>query len=1078
MDENNTDFKSELNELEARCRRLASEKAYLQLVNNLMGKLGSVSGLDALVKNMLMILIENFGGTNAILFYKIDNEYFYCDALGDDYKLYSIDDNLVNLAFQTRKFSTYETDFTENRLKTNKFTSSWTWIIPLSLGDDVIGVIKLENLHHSSKELINELPVFFNFAALMLKNEISGVSKLKKAYEMLKLEIEVRKEAEKNIKELMLELEERVKERTSELTFTNMNLKKEIIERKKTEEALRKSERYNKSIIETANEGIWIMDGVYVTTYVNKKMAEMLGYKIEEMIGKKVTYFMVPHDLSDHSNKMSERKQGKSGHYERRFVKKNGDVIWTLVSSTAFVDEKGKFHGSFGMFSDITERKKIEDTLFFLLSGNSETGEDFFYSLAKYLSECLEMDYVCIDQLEDDKLTAITLAIYHNGNFEDNVSYTLADTPCGKVVDNSYCCYKKGITELFPNDAVLRQIRAESYMGTTLISSAGKPIGLIALISRRELENTKIAESVLKIVSVRATGELERRFAEKSLLESEERYRAIVESSYNSLCLLDDHGKIKWVNDNMIEISGYSAEQIYLSDSFVQFIAPESLEFVVSNFGRLVAGLDYIHHYQFSIIRADGEKRLLEKHMMDFINKYGKREIIISMIDITDRNKAELSLKESEEKYRRLAEDNPIFVGTFTPEGVITYINSAMATVFNENPENLINQNIFDLFDSEAAQQIKENNSQLNTSQPIVTYEQAFNDANGQEHWHHWTSRAFFNAESDLQYIQAIGIDITERKKAERALKDSEERYRRVITNVNEAITVSLIDKIVFANQKTFELLEYSKEEIYSIPYVNFIYPEDREFVIGNYMALLEGEKLYRLPARFLTKSGSVRWFELSGVPIEWDGQLAVLSFISDVTERKNAEEALRRSETQLRTIFENIGEGIGYVNKNEIFQFANPSAEKIFGTLPGGLVGKNLFDFISEDQKMLIVQQNELRRKNERSIYDLEVKSAKGEKRTITVTAVPQFSEGNQFVGTFGIFRDTTERKNYERSIAEEKERLAVTLRSIGDGVITTDIDGRIIIMNKIAEELTAWKQAEKLPGRNWKMFLRYSMK
>jgi two-component system CheB/CheR fusion protein len=167
---------------------------------------------------------------------------------------------------------------------------------------------------------------------------------------------------------------------------------------------------------------------------------------------------------------------------------------------------------------DITERKKIEDTQVFLAQSSwVASGEDFFNSLARYLAESLDMDYVCIDRLEGSGLAAQTVAVYFDSTFEDNVSYTLKDTPCGDVVEKTLCTFSKGVRDLFPRDVILQEMLAESYVGTTLLSSAGQPIGLIAVIGRKPLVNPKLAEQMLRIVSARAAGELERRETEEEL---------------------------------------------------------------------------------------------------------------------------------------------------------------------------------------------------------------------------------------------------------------------------------------------------------------------------------------------------------------------------------------------------------------------------------------------------------------------------------------------------------------------------------------------------------------------------------
>jgi PAS domain S-box-containing protein len=139
------------------------------------------------------------------------------------------------------------------------------------------------------------------------------------------------------------------------------------------------------------------------------------------------------------------------------------------------------------------------------------------------------------------------------------------------------------------------------------------------------------------------------RHSEKSLQSSEERFRAISEYSLNAICTLNAAGKVIWVNDAMIKLSGYTRKQVYAADSFIAFLAPESVEFVVSNFMKFVNREKYMHHYQFFLIRADGEKRLIEKHMSHYDDHNGELNLIISMMDITEVNKAELALRLREE---------------------------------------------------------------------------------------------------------------------------------------------------------------------------------------------------------------------------------------------------------------------------------------------------------------------------------------------------------------------------------------------------------------------------------------------
>ncbi len=200
---------------------------------------------------------------------------------------------------------------------------------------------------------------------------------------------------------------------------------------------------------------------------------------------------------------------------ELETVRTDGSSGWMWVYGMSTLDSSGVTVGLRGMAQDITERKQVEEVQSYLLQLSSlNTDEDFFESLARYLATILGMDYVCIDTLHGDCLSARTLAIYNDGRFEDNVEYTLKDTPCGDVVGKEVCVFPRRVCSLFPQDAALQDLQAESYVGTTLWSFDMKPIGLIAVIGRKELNSSYFAETVLKLVSIRAANELERRQAE------------------------------------------------------------------------------------------------------------------------------------------------------------------------------------------------------------------------------------------------------------------------------------------------------------------------------------------------------------------------------------------------------------------------------------------------------------------------------------------------------------------------------------------------------------------------------------
>jgi len=142
------------------------------------------------------------------------------------------------------------------------------------------------------------------------------------------------------------------------LEQANQRLELELAERKQTEEKLRQSEQRYRRIVETASEGIWQLDEQFITTLVNRRMAEMLGYEPEEMVGRKLHEFLFEDDQSEMSARIAARRQGLTERYEQRYRHKDGSAVWMYVSATSVRDAEHRFLGSFAMLMDITERKR------------------------------------------------------------------------------------------------------------------------------------------------------------------------------------------------------------------------------------------------------------------------------------------------------------------------------------------------------------------------------------------------------------------------------------------------------------------------------------------------------------------------------------------------------------------------------------------------------------------------------------------------------------------------------------------------------------------------------------------------
>jgi len=287
---------------------------------------------------------------------------------------------------------------------------------------------------------------------------------------------------------------------------------KDISERKQAEEALHASNDKFTKLYDLSPDAIdltHLETGVMVDC--NQNFLKMFGYGREELIGRST----LPEDKGLWANAEDRlrfitglKEHGEVFEFETPLRRKDGGIFTGLLSSSA-VEIGGKLYSQC-ICRDISEQKRSEGVKLFLAQARwISEGEDFFKALAKFLAIHLGMDYVCIDRLAADTLSAKTLAIFFDGQFEDNVEYTLRDTPCGDVVGQNICCFPQGVRHRFPMDKVLQDMKAESYLGTTLWDSNRKPIGLIALIGRRPIQDSHFAESTLVLIAQRAERELE-----------------------------------------------------------------------------------------------------------------------------------------------------------------------------------------------------------------------------------------------------------------------------------------------------------------------------------------------------------------------------------------------------------------------------------------------------------------------------------------------------------------------------------------------------------------------------------------
>ena len=248
--------------------------------------------------------------------------------------------------------------------------------------------------------------------------------------------------------------------------------------------------------------------------------------------------------------------------------------------------------------------------------------------------------------------------------------------------------------------------------------------------------------------------------------------------------------------------------------------------------------------------------------------------------------------------------------------------------------------------------------------------------------------------------------------------------------------------------------------------------PEYRELLDDGLLALINSGKPYDFEFK-IKQRNTGQIIDIHSIAEYDSSKRIIFGVIQDITERKKIEVALLKSEEQYRLLIENQGEGVATVDLNEIFVFANPAADQMFGVPRGTLVNRCLLDFIAPDHHTRVKEQSDKRAKLEMSTYELEIITFKGEKRHLLVTATPQTNEKGEITGTFGIFRDMTEHKNAERELINSERKYRELANSLPVGIFESDLAGTITFINETLMNWLNYSEDEVVVGVNMLQFI-----
>ena len=303
--------------------------------------------------------------------------------------------------------------------------------------------------------------------------------------------------------------------------------------------------------------------------------------------------------------------------------------------------------------------------------------------------------------------------------------------------------------------------------------------------------------------------------------------------------------------------------------------------------------------------------------------------------------------------------------------------------------------------------------------------------------------------------------DITHQKNLEFRLRKNETTFhdleRLYNTIENYLFIVDMNGNIIYVNDVVLQNLGFTYQELYK-QHLTMVYPNSqKEEITWIITEMLNGNQTTCF-VPFQTKSEKLIPVETQMMFGKWKGRDVLIGTSWDTTKILRTERALSDSEAKYKNLIENTGEGIGIVNANEVFVFANDAAEEIFGEKKGGLNGKSVLSYISEEEKTKIHTETLKRKKGEKSTYELTIRQPGGAIRSVLLTANPNYNEKGEIIGTMGIFRDNTELKKaldlmkIAKEKAEENDRLKSAFLSTMSHELRTPLNA-IIGLSEILE-------------------------
>jgi len=523
----------------------------------------------------------------------------------------------------------------------------------------------------------------------------------------------------------------------------------------------------------------------------------------------------------------------------------------------------------------------------------------------------------------------------------------------------------------------------------------------------------------------------ERKKAQEVAKSREKYFEALLERSSDAVAVIDSLGIVRYQSPNYEAVWGRPSAGEISRDLF-RDVHPDDRALVAEKFDYLLKNPQDTVKLDVRVQHTDGTWRILEMVGRNLLQDPLVQGIVVNFRDITLERRAAEDLKRSEERYRTVLDEMEEGYYETDLRGTFTFVSDAMTRILGYSRDELIGMNYKIYTPEEMVKPTFEAyNRVYRTGEPLKSFPSVKIRKDGSRIFVEESVFPIRNEKGEVIGFRGISRDVTERKQAADALQKSEERYRMLAENAGEAILVIQDGLIRFVNPRGAELSGYPVEELVSQPFIKLIHPDDRDVLAYRYAARLNGEAVPEVyEFRVVRKDGRIRWGELNAVVISWEDRPATLYFVRDITERKQAEEALRQSEERYRSILERMDDGYFEFDLSGNITFVNSSTCRFLGYSQKELIGMNYKRLTAEDYVDSIFQIfNQVYRTGMPNRgFRWKVIRKDGSYAFTDTSVAPLRNDKGEIIGFSGLGRDVT-----DRIVMEQQLLLTDRLASIG---------------------------------------------